>query len=387
MPLLNMTVYERGVSGAPTTTFVTDLAGRADSYEQTISDKYGFESCRVTFVCSLDEALDWLQNGLMRSLVVSGPDAEVCWEGFLETIKVRIGQKTASLSLRGLANHVVMLFSNTQGTPGEAIVPDSTASLLSQSLYGRKDYLGSLSKVSLSNAQVAGAKTLAAACLPRSASASSAQTGDIGPIVIELSFAGWYATLDWNIISNGLTANVLIYTQMTGTWLPTFAIINPFLSADYSGITFTGPLWPVYVAHYETFKQVIETRLAAGDSSNNPVAWGVYEDRRFQAATSASATPDAITYLEDAGSGLIMDSVGNVVQPWNVRPNAMSQVVQLLDVGPVSGATDAAARKYVSRVTCRITPGSIGCTLEPSGSSELDVIAGAFPTTVSGGWS
>jgi hypothetical protein len=51
----------------------------------------------------------------------------------------------------------------------------------------------------------------------------------------------------------------------------------------------------------------------------------------------------------------------------------MSEVVELLDIGPPSSAPDAAARKYVGRVTCSIQGDQIGCTLEPSATDSIDV--------------
>jgi hypothetical protein len=382
MPIpLSLILYERGTSGVPSASSlpITDLGWRADSYTHTISDRFGFESCRVAFRGTADEAVDWLQNGLMRSLIVSGPDAEIVWEGFLETITVTLGQKKASLSLKPMANFVKILWTSIQGLPGDTTITATTASTLSQSLYGRKDYLGTLPKVFVGAVNAAGAKALNALSLPRSTESTTASTGDLGDITIELTFAGWYATLDWNLASNSSGSTTITNTQLTATWLPSFASVNAFLSTDYSGITFVGPTLPEYVAHYSTYKQVIEKLLSAGDSSNNTLAYGVYENRTFRAVTSAAATPTVITYQEDAGSGQVLDAIGNVVAPWNVRPNAMSEVVQLLDSGPPSGAIDAAGRKYVARVTCSITRDSIGCTLEPSGASSLDALIAAFP--------
>lgn len=385
MPIpLSLTVYERGAAGVPSGTApIANLQDRAGSYTHTISDHFGFESCRIPFACTLDEAMDWLQNGLMRSLIVTGPDAQIVWEGFLETITVTIGQKKASLSLKTMANYVRFLWTFAgpvgNGLPGDTAATPTTASLLSQSLYGRKDYLGTLPKVSSTTVLAACAKTLATLSFPRSAEPTTATSGDLGDITIELSFAGWYATLDWNIVSNSSLTNTATNTQLTATWLPSVGATNAFLSTDYSGITYTGPLMPEFVAHFSTFKQVIEKLLSVGDSSNNTVAYGVYENRVFNAVTSAAATPTTITYTEDAGTGVITDAHGNTVAPWDVRPNAISEVAQLLDIAPPTGATDAAARKYIGRVTCAIRSDSVGCTLEPSGAGGLDALIAAYP--------
>jgi hypothetical protein len=78
-----------------------------------------------------------------------------------------------------------------------------------------------------------------------------------------------------------------------------------------------------------------------------------------------------ITYFERLGDANVYASDGGIVPPWDVRPNAMAQVTNLLDVSPVATAPDAAARKYVGRVTCTISGNQVGCTLEPS---ELDSV-------------
>lgn len=377
---LNIQCYGRGDNGVPSTSYpLPDLKDRIDSYQHSISDHFGFESCVMSMHCSRIEAADWLTNGLMRSLIVYGPYGEICWEGFLETVTVTFGQKKASLSLKNMANNVRMLWTTLQGGPGDSPISATAASTLSQSLYGRKDYVGSLPKVTAAMMTAAGTKALNALCLPRSAESTDAVTGAVGEITLDLSFAGWYAAFEWIMVSNSSAVNTITNTQLTATYLPGYNAINAFFSTDISGITFTGPSAPEYVAHYSTYRQVIEKLLNAGDSSNNPVAYGVYEGRAFDAVTSAAATPSTITYQEDAGTGVVVDTYGNEVKPWNVRPNAMSQVLQLLDTSPVTGATDAAARKYVARTTCTIQGDSIGCTLDPGGAGGLDALMAAFP--------
>lgn len=377
---LNCIMYEPGASGVPSTAVpLPDLKDRIDSYSHTISDRFGFESCTLALHVSYDEAQDWLASGLMRSLVVSGPDLETVWEGYLETITVTMGQKKASISLAGMANSVYFLWTTIKGSPGNTVSLATTASTLSQSLYGRKDYLGSLPKVLPATVTAACAKTLAALCLPRSAQPSSAMTGALGEITLELSFAGWYASLDWILGERSSALNTATNTQISGFYLPNYQAFNPFFSTDYSGITFTGPLMPEEITRYVTHRQIIERLLSVGDSSNNPLAWGVYEDRGFDAVVNASATPSVMTYYEDAATGLVGDAYGAEVKPWNVRPNAMSQIQQFVPVGPTPGAIDTTSTRYIARTTCLIQGDTIGCTLEPGGAGDLDALTAAFP--------
>ena len=83
------------------------------------------------------------------------------------------------------------------------------------------------------------------------------------------------------------------------------------------------------------------------------------------------ATRNTVTYYEVAGDSFVYTAGGLRVAPWDVRPNAMSVVRNLVDVAPVSGSVDAAARKYVGRVTCSIDGESVGVSLEPSETADI----------------
>ena len=46
---LSIILFDRGANGAPTTSNPVNLAGRTESYEDAISDRYGFETARVAW--------------------------------------------------------------------------------------------------------------------------------------------------------------------------------------------------------------------------------------------------------------------------------------------------------------------------------------------------
>lgn len=369
MPIpLHMDVYERGANGVPSTDHVCDLGGRASSYTHTITDQFGFESMQVPFAATLDEAVDWLMNGLMRSVIVSGPDAEISWEGFLSGVSVQIGQKTITLSLDAMANRVRCTYTTVLGTSGTtSTISDTT----SQSLYGIKDRVVPLNDSDATAATYRAAIVLAALAYPKSREATQAMTGAQGEIALTLSFTGWYGVLDWLVTSNSTTSTAVTTTQV-GTLLTAYAAVNAFLSTSAYSITASGISSPQKIEAQTTYREAIEDRLKLG-TGTYPLAWGVYEDRRFYVTAWAGATPTTITYQEFLGDANVYDAGGGVVAPWNVRPNAISQVNDLLDVGPPAAAPDATARKYVGRVTCTISGDSVGVTLEPSEVDSVEV--------------
>lgn len=364
---LNIHLYEPGLAGIPGGNYIGDYGGRAESYTHSIVDQGGFESMTVSFKGTMYEALNWLQNGLGRSVEVCNPDAFRVWEGQLVGVSARVGQKSASVSLDAMCNRVRCVFTTTLGTPGTTVAVSSTGS---QGIYGVKDRVVSLPASDQTSATNKANIVLAAYAYPKSNEATQAMTGAIGDITITLNFAGWYTTLGWLITSNTTTSTAVTTTQV-GTLLTTAAATNAFIDTSTANITPVSNVSPQFIAASTTIREAIEARLNQGDGTN-PIAWGVYEKRQFYVTPWAGATPTVITYQEFAGDARIYNLGRAVVQPWDVRPNANSQVVDLMDVGPVSGATDSASRKYVGRVTCTIQGGQIGCTLEPPSWAPVD---------------
>jgi hypothetical protein len=363
---LRINIYQRGGGGVPSTSLFGDISARASNYSHTLTDSYGFESMQVSLAVSLDEALDWLNNGLMRSVIVSGPDAETVWEGYLNTVSAQIGQKPVTLSLDGMANRVRCTYTTVLGTPGTT---SSVSDTPSQLLYGIKDRIVPLDASDATAAAYRAAIVLANLAYPKSREATQAMTGAQGEITLTLSFAGWYGTLEWLVTSNSTTSTAVTTTQV-GTLLAGYG--NGFLSTSTVNIIASGISSPQKIEANTTYREAIEDRLRLGIGTY-PVVWGVYENREFYVQRWAGETPDVVTYYERLGDSNIYTPSGGITLPWNVRPNAISQVSDLLDVASIAIAPDAAARKYVGRVTCTISGDQIGCELQPSEMDSVEV--------------
>ena len=367
MPIpLSINIYERGAAGIPTSQYVA-LPTLPNSYSHTISDRFGFESMSFSIPVSLEVAQDWLSNGVGRSVRVFGPDATICWVGLLTTISASLAQKRASASLDLMANRVRCKYTTVLDTAGTTATASNTTS---QALYGIKDLAVPLDKATSTEAGYKRDRVLAEKAFPRAADASEAKTGAQGDITLELQFSGWYATLEWLLYGNTSTSASSATTQV-GTMLTTIAATNAFLSTSTLDIAALGRTVSGYAEPETTYRQGIEKLLGYGDTSGYPLTWGVYEDRVFRVAAWAGATPSTVTYYEVAGDSFVYTAGGLRVAPWDVRPNAMSVVRNLVDVAPAVGAVDAAARKYVGRVTCSIDGDSVGVSLEPSETGDI----------------
>src|SRR5581483_10921320 len=181
---------------------------------------------------------------------------------------------------------------------------------------------------------------------------------------------GKYAFLDWLLTSSTSTTNTTTSTQV-GTLLAAFVAVNNFFSSATANIAATGVSDTEYTEPDTTYREKIERLLARGNSSQQPLAWGFYDGGVFTVATRASATPDTITYYESEASGQIRDTWQNIVDPWDVRPNAMGVVTDLIDA-PLVVPAEAPLRKFVARVRRTIRGNEVFVSFEPDDTESLE---------------
>jgi hypothetical protein len=371
---LQLNVFERGAGGIPTTTLAAALQARIDSCEFSIADKFGFETLTCTFVATLEEGLDWLANGLMRGGELSGPDCEIIWEGFLETIEVQFGQERRSASIREMANRVRVRYQTVLGSQGAR--PTSTTffeDTASEALYGKKDLALAVGNTSDgTEVDDYGNIKLAELRNPHAAPSSEVTSGDLGEIRVMLHFAGWYAATEWTIASNTSTTKTTTTTQI-GTILTALAAVNAFISTSTANIVASGVTATGFMEPDSTYRAKIEQLMARGNGTD-PYAFGVYGAREFYASVWSGADPSMTTYRRHLGEAAIEDSAGGDVALWNVRPNANYSIVELLDIAPVATQQDSAAGFYIARTTCAIGAGQISVRLEPGEGSDLEAI-------------
>lgn len=342
-----------------------DPLPRATSYEHTSAATFGFESMRLTFPCALDEAIFWAGQ-LMANISISGPDAMTAWEGYLAGVEISAGTRQRSISLDSMGNRVRVRYTTVNGVSGVTSTASDASSI---ARYGTKDLVESLPTTTSTAADNRRAVLLAARKHPVMQPTTSLETAGAGPVVVTLIGAGWYAVLDWLLTSSSTTSTAVTTTQV-GTLLTAYNAVNAFLSST-TRITASGISDTQYIADDTTYRAAIERLLIQGNGTNR-YAWGVYEDRVFHAAPWAGATPETITYRGTLGDGArIFGDGGNEIMPWSVRPDAMYEESDLLDVAALSAQPDAAARHYIERVAFRMEPGGYSLSLEPAASDDL----------------
>ncbi len=350
--------------------FAIDLADGLTSYEHSISDQMGFETIAIGRDVTAELALTALTTWLGGKLVATGPDADIIAEGLLTGIDATFGDESRSVSLEPMANRIRVKYTVAAGGSGTTSAVDDTAS---QALYGIKEIVQSFETTDATDAANKATRLLAELKNPRMDRRSRAGTGGktANGAQLRLTLSGYYATLDWLTTSSTSVTSTDTGTQV-GSLITSYRSTNAnFVAA--STIATTGRSAPETITDGTTYRKAIEDRLASGNSSGQPLAWGVYEDAIFLVTNpGAAATPDTVTYRRYLGDGRIYNAAGNTILWWQVRPNAIYEVVDLLDPGPVATAQDAAARSYVARVRFSVSKDGMSLDLEGSEGQSVD---------------
>jgi len=364
-------IYERGAGGIPSSFQVADLTGIVDRYSHSIKARGGFESCQIDLPVTMERAIEMISSWLMRSTIIFGPDGETLFEGYLHSIEVSIGPVRRSISLDGLGNRVYVRYLDPIGA---SVVTPVVTLADSIATYGNKDWFQSLSSCSSTAATNIAAAILARRQWPRAISTTSFTTGKPGPIRATLHFSGWYNAFGWVLYSNTDAATSTSTTTQVGNLLTTYNSTNAFFSTATNNIQSSGISDFVFSPIDATFQSKIETLLAQGTSGNVRQSWGIYENRIFYCNPWDGATPTVITYQQRIADGRVLNDGGSPIPPWQMRPDSMLLIQDLLDPSPQSGTADTAAYSFVERVTYTVDRSGWQLRVEPETTNDLDAM-------------
>lgn len=364
-------LYQRGTGGvADSGVLLPDIRDAMTAYTHTIAASGGFESCKIPLALNLDDALAWLQN-LGASIVVFGPDAQTIWEGQLVAASLQAGAETVDLSLDDMANAVRVRYQPGIGAQtSTAFATDAT----SIATYGRKELVYGGSGMIDAAATALRDKLLSDRRQPKSRRSGGAGTGGgAGEVRLTLTGAGWFFALDW-LTTSSTTSATAVTTEQLKSLITAYNAINAFYSTSYGDIAASGESDTQWIDPDTPYREKVERLMSIGDSSGQRLAYGVYEGRQWRVRQWAGANPTAIGYVRSLGEGLIRTPGGAVVDPWDVRPDAMYQVLELIDPSLPTGAVDQTSAFYVERVTCEVSGDGLSVRLDPAKSGELDVL-------------
>lgn len=366
---LSVTIFAPGPGGAPTTEQPLTLA-RLDDYEDSSTAQGWYEALRVGGrVATVAEALDLL-NRLMGSVVVAGPRGQRVWEGFVSEVALDLGggrQITASLA--DMANAIRVGYDTPTGGQAATTVVTAPASI---ARYGRKERainFGTTTAAAAANrAQVILNQIAYPGCKQEIAAGTDRRPGGIG---VSIRCRGWVDALAWLPATNASTTVTTTSTQALAL-LAAYNATNAFFSTSPAGVVPTGIGDTETASATTTYLDKLSNLMAVGTATQQRVAWGIGPGRALIVRPWAGASPAAITYRQSAATHQVVDGYGNTVDPWDVTPDAMVQIVDLAIPAPPSGAIETATRMYASKVTRRIGRDSIAVTFGSDDAATLE---------------
>lgn len=276
--------------------------------------------------CDRIEAMDWLDSGLGRHIVLMG-NTQVQFEGFVNEISVQVGTATLTRGpLLDMANRVMALYS-IQAAEGETLAEEDTGRLetllvddaVSQGLFGVVEKYVSAGTISGTRpvAQAA-AERIRDAFLELNATPAAGIniTAESSGGVVELGFAGYVAWLSAYQYFNDTDAQLVVSAQAK-----VLDILgqdpNSFVSSDYSGVMENDLLVPAQ-SDYDSALSALAEVMTQGGAAYTRYILGVYTERKlyYQPVPSAYAY---IMRVSDAGVRLYTAD-GAAVAPYEVRP-------------------------------------------------------------------
>jgi len=352
---------------------IDSVGGRLESYQHTSTATFGYESATLTLTAAdLDEALVWTER-LLCPVLAYGPGADLIWDGYISQVELRVGDRTRSYSLDGVANRVRCRYTTVLGTPGVTAAVSNVASV---ALYGVRDAVISLGTLNLASAQALRDAYLVDHAFPRARPTTTLRNGDAtgGGVALTLTCAGWYATLGAVMLARTDTATEATTAQLAtliGATTPGIGVTNGWLDPSTVEIVTTGVVATRKIEEDTSYRQAIETRLGMGSTANVRYAWGVYGARQFVVRPWAGATPGTAGYRVRLADASVMNTGGGAVELWQVRPDAMVEDSDLVSAAPPSGAVEGGGSFYVERVTFSAQRGGMELELEPSDNTNL----------------
>ena len=306
---------------------------------------------------------------LMCGVLATSPRGRTIWEGFVQEASVEIDGQTTTASLVDMANQIVVRYKDEAGTQVSGTPVVDAASI---ARYGTKTRLINFATTTAAAATNRAAVILKQIGSPRSKQKRSAGSGRASTgYKVTLTCRGWWDTLAWLLTSSASTSTAVTSTQAMSQ-IAAYNATNPFFSLDTTNIVATGVSDTETIEADSTYQDAIATKLASGDSAQQRVVYGCYENRRITIRPWAYASPTSASYVQRAGDPTIRDAYGSIVPIWDVRPDAIVLLPDLTLPASTSTALDRADRMYVRRVRVKLSRSDESIELEPDDADSIE---------------
>lgn len=333
------------------------------SYSHNLSLDGGlYTSADIGLALYEEEAVDWIEYGLGRHIVVKDSLGGTVFEGFINTIRVSFGNLTLTYGpVMDVANRVKVQYTPyidvavdppVTGTTTETIYAQDTASQLK---YGIHEVVVDGGTLIDSMTYIGGGTPDHEAELIRDAYLAEFKNAEISHSVgferaefeVKLELKGYSAFFEKHIYNS---ANLL--TVQVPTKLQNVVDANPntaIFSTDYSDIS-TDATYLQLTSAFEdknrTASAIIKELLSLGNSTNNRTIFLIRQDRKAY----YSAIPTTPEYYYDTNLNTTVDELGAEVLPWRIMPGKWVEFIGLRGVSQISAMRDTFRHMFIETV-------------------------------------
>ena len=296
---------------------------------QVISNTKGFDKFNFTLNTSIQNAEDWLINGIGRDIVRKNESLKTIWEGFVSKVDFNVGSTNRSTGpLLRTENKTAVIYStlDTSTSPptnGEREQTDFAEDLNSQELYGIIEKVYSQGGTISGIATQVRDKYLAARSRPPTS--SDFNFGSSSSPSIKINCLGYYYWLDSYIYSKTGIGTISISDKIIDILAND---PNGIFSTDYSGIEDNNLLVPIEDSGTNNrARKILDDIVTLGNSSQQRYNFMIGTDRKV----TYQAVEDKIEliYRIRDGSQIIENIVGDRIKPWSILPGVWQRTTDV----------------------------------------------------------
>lgn len=319
------------------------------NYRHSINAIGGFDtaSCDIA-IRSVDEAQQFLDQylGNRVAFIVDNP-VEPIWEGFINRMTFSAGEIQYTIGLDEMANRCIVQYSLAGSTsPAVTATGNDTTS---QAIYGIKQETVELGPQRSLNSVTFNAlrdNILVQRAWPKTSIVRGQGSG-----LLHIECLGFYHTLEWETFRNAGTGNVTVNNFIDTTLIPSLGNGTTFFdNADFTDVGANTLTVDQEKLRSQTFWELLLEMQEYGDASNyfvigiTPTLFATGTRRLYYRALNTT-----IEYTARQSDGLrIRNTAGQLVNPWDVRPDRGIRVSDML-IG-WNGVGDNPTETYIKSI-------------------------------------
>lgn len=328
-PLTNQGLYSAD--------FSDDLTANHEGWSHTIMAVGGYDQASFTLKGTRDYLNDWYDDGLFRRVVLYNPEGLVCWEGFVERMRLTAGTLQKTKALEGLFNRIYLRYSPLDfsvfpplALPPETLILNDPASQL---YYGVKAAVISGGERADTTAYDWGRTVLGEKAWPAVGESVNTLSGDA--MSLELECKGYVHTLKWLPYLNSIAGSIQAH-QVVQEVLRYFNGLNPgWISQDFGLMDYNFRAAQRGYDDMRSCWDVIAAIIGEGGRGGERWVGGVYQDREFvykpaeDAGGLYSQEVQLWRALGDPGQFIYDVAIGAEVKPWDMLPDRVLHTVDI----------------------------------------------------------